>query len=392
MLTLLKSPSVTVQPGGSARGRIFVNKQWFNMYYILAYKKVTINFSGSKHQKAILNNIMNLVYQPGNWVKTITFGDLDTTPDQLLHLMNKCPNVQQVKFNFTSVSEAQLYWTKFEQALLQSDWQLKCLPAISDVHGKKMNRNSQWSYMSCAFYSGDTLTDLSIPGNILKLHPPHTSTAGSAYLEPFKKLETLQITDDSLVYDFEEFCELVQHIHVQAVKVIVDFPINKHYQQIDNQHVQLDQDLWTKGYSRIQQLDMTHYAPRSAKEIQLFMDKFQHLKSLTIIGFYSGTRWLESNKIGHYILVSFFELLFTLPKFKISIPADMHEEKELLQIYYKGCQNQPHRQHNNNSNSSNETTNSSLKLTIDFTTFSIGNVPYSLDHPSKIKIHNNKSG
>jgi hypothetical protein len=53
-----------------------LNKQWFDMYQYILYKDITIYF-GPFNDK-IVDNIMNSRFDPGKYVKYISFESLDT--------------------------------------------------------------------------------------------------------------------------------------------------------------------------------------------------------------------------------------------------------------------------------------------------------------------------
>lgn len=112
-----------------------VNKQWYSIFQSLAFKNISVDLDLTFEHDARARCIMNSVYQPGQWVKSIMLDDEDyddsnqLTFEQgvriLFNFMLKTPNVQDVHLA-ANERDAELWWKYLERVLSisRSTWKI----------------------------------------------------------------------------------------------------------------------------------------------------------------------------------------------------------------------------------------------------------------------------
>lgn len=152
-----------------------MNKQWYERYQSIKYKDVTIRLTFP--DKGSLNNIYHSAFQPGKWVRSITFESFSIIPslnyplnkdDRLNLLMTYCPNVKHVKLpTFMDSVYSQDRWTYFLNALKGTNtWKLHTV-SVADLSHFIIYSDARRHYFNCLYHLRRSIRQFALTTGII---------------------------------------------------------------------------------------------------------------------------------------------------------------------------------------------------------------------------------
>lgn len=198
-----------------------VNKQWHNSYQSLKYKGITIYLTLTDRPS---RNIMQSIFTPGKFVRSVTFMDLGTdrymkflplNGDLLKSFMACCPNVKHVILpRYMDYSDRENDWTQFSTTLLDTNiWKLRTL-SINKLSESVNSKVAREHYFQCIYHLCGSIRNLILTEGTL--------TVDYSCLQGFQQLTSLTIRE-GVVANLAESCGLLDYLH-QLEEITIYFP------------------------------------------------------------------------------------------------------------------------------------------------------------------------